>query len=94
MTLEKNKFAEEYKKQMMLPYENGRSRKEILLKYASNVSNYEKWSNAHGALTSLQDKDFFERTELFNLRKDNQRLLKEMEVLKQAILIMGYRENG
>lgn len=93
MTLEQNKFAEGHKKQMTLPYENRRSRKEILLKYALNISNYEKWTNAYGAGASPQDKDFYEKMELFNLREDNQRLQREIEILKEAVLIMGCREN-
>lgn len=93
MTHEKNKFAEEHKKQIMLPYEKGISRKEILLKYASNISNNKKCTNAYGVAADLQDKDFLERMELLNLRSDNQRLQKEIEILKEAVLIMGCRNN-
>ncbi|WP_301109838.1 hypothetical protein [Sporosarcina sp.] len=93
MTHEKNKFAEEHKMQITLPYRNGISRKEILLKYASVISNNEKWTNARGAAASLQDNDFYEEMELFNLREDNQRLQREINILKEAVLIMGYRDN-
>ncbi len=72
-------------------YENGKPRADIIREYDLTASAFDKWVKQSQTSGSFQEKDnrTVEEVELIKLRKLNQRLLMENDILKQAALIMG-----
>lgn len=84
-------FTDEFKNQMVQLYLNGKPRTEIVREYDLTASSLDKWIKQHQTSGSFNEKDnrSEEETELIRLRRENQRLLMENDILKQAALIMG-----
>ncbi len=84
-------FTDEFKNQMVQLYLNGKPRTGIVREYDLTASSLDKWIKQHQTSGSFNEKDnrSEEETELIRLRKENQRLLMENDILKQAALIMG-----
>ena len=72
-------------------YENGKSRSDISKEYDITPSALDRWIKNYRESGSFAAKDnrTDEENELARLRKENQRLLMENDILKQAALIMG-----
>ena len=72
-------------------YENGKSRADISKEYDITPSALDRWIKNYRKSGSFAAKDnrTDEENELARLRKENQRLLMENDILKQAALIMG-----
>lgn len=87
----RREFSHEFKEQMVKLFLNGKPRKDILTEYDLTASTFDKWVKQHQNTGSFKEKDnkSEEQIELEKLRKDNQRLLMENDILKQAALIMG-----
>ncbi len=88
---ERRSFTDEFKNQMVQLYLNGKPRAEILKEYDIGSSAFDRWTKQHKTTGSFREKDNLsdEQKELIKLRKENQRLLMENDILKQAALIMG-----
>jgi transposase len=84
-------FTTEFKKQMVQLYENGKTRAAIVEEYDLTASALDRWINQAQTTGSFKEKDnrSLEEEELIALRKENQRLKMEVDILKQAALIMG-----
>jgi transposase len=84
-------FTPEFKAQMVKLYENGKPRKDIISEYDLTPSALDKWVKQNQTSGSFKEKDNRtpEEAELIKLRKENQRLLMENDILKQAALIIG-----
>lgn len=84
-------FTAEFKRQMVQLYENGKSRTAIVEEYDLTASALDRWINQSQTTGSFKEKDnrSSEENELMALRKENQRLKMEVDILKQAALIMG-----
>lgn len=84
-------FTSEFKKQMVGLYENGKSRAAIVAEYDLTASALDRWIKQAQTTGSFKEKDNRspEENELIALRKENQRLKMENDILKQAALIMG-----
>lgn len=84
-------FTEEFKRQLVQLYENGKPRKEIIHEYEINPSLFDKWVKAirNTGSTRIADNRSDEEKELIRLRKEVQQLRMENDILKQAALIMG-----
>lgn len=84
-------FTPEFKAQMVKFYENGKPRKDIISEYDLTQSALDKWVKQSQTSGSFKEKDNRtpEENELIKLRKENQRLLMENDILKQAALILG-----
>jgi len=84
-------FTDEFKNQMVQLYLNGKPRTEIVREYDLTASSLDKWIKQHQTSGSFNEKDnrSEKETELIRLRRENQRLLMENDILKQAALIMG-----
>jgi len=84
-------FTADFKRQMVQLYENGKSRAAIVEEYDLTASALDRWINQAQTTGSFKEKDnrSSEETELMALRKENQRLKMEVDILKQAALIMG-----
>lgn len=84
-------FSDEFKKQVVQLSENGKPRKEILKEYELSSSAFDRWVSQYRNSGSFKEEDnrTAEQNENIRLKKENQRLLMEVDVLKQAALIMG-----
>lgn len=91
MPRQRRTFTPEFKLQLVKLYENGKSRADIAREYDVTPSALDRWIKNHQETGSFAAKDnrTEEETELMRLRKENQRLLMENDILKQAALIMG-----
>ncbi|CAM3915220.1 hypothetical protein GCM10009865_54810 [Aeromicrobium ponti] len=84
-------FTPEFKPQMIKLYESGKPGKDIISEYDLTPSALDKWVKQSQTSGSFKEKDNRtpEEIELIELRKENQRLLMEYDILKQAALIIG-----
>ena len=85
MPRQRRTFTPEFKLQMV------KSRAAIAREYDLTPSGLDRWIKNHQETGSFTAKDNRTDTEieLEKLRKENQRLLMENDILKQAALIMG-----
>jgi len=91
MSRQRRTFTPEFKLQLVKLYENGKSRADICREYEITPSALDRWIKNHqdtGAFTAQENRTE-EENELIRLRKENQRLMMENDILKQAALIMG-----
>ncbi|MDW8517594.1 MULTISPECIES: IS3 family transposase [Priestia] len=95
MTRQRRTFTPEFKLQLVKLYENGKSRADIAREYDITPSALDRWIKNYLESGSFAAKDnrTEEENELARLRKENQRLLMENDILKQAALIMGRKLN-
>ena len=91
MARERRTYTDEFKKQIVELYNNGKSRSEIIKEYDLTPSSFASWINKYNATGSFKaaDNRTDEENELIKLRKELQRLRMENDILKQAALIMG-----
>lgn len=91
MPRQRRTFTPEFKLQLVKLYENSKSRADIAKEYELTPSTLDRWIKNHQETGSFAAKDnrSEEENELANLRKENQRLMMEVDILKQAALIMG-----
>ncbi|WP_373370418.1 IS3 family transposase [Alkalicoccobacillus plakortidis] len=84
-------FSSPFKKQLVQLYEAGKPRTEIIREYELNPSTFDRWVSQFRNSGSFEEKDNRspEQEELLKLRKENQKLAMENDILKQAALIMG-----
>ena len=84
-------FTEEFKTQIVNLYLSGKKKSEILREYDLHAVTLNRWIAQHGSSGSFKEKDnrTTEEKELIELRKRNQQLEMENDILKQAALIMG-----
>ena len=84
-------FTKGFKEQIFQLHLSGKPRSEIIKEYELTPSAFDKWVRQHKSSGSFEEK--YNRTqeqeELITLRKENQRLMMENDILKQAALIMG-----
>ncbi len=88
---ERRTYSEEQKKQLVELYHRGKSRSEIVREYDLTPSALDRWIKRIEATGSSREKDNWtpEEAELLLLRKENQQLRMENDVLKQAALIFA-----
>ena len=84
-------YTDEFKRQIVALYNNGKQTKELVNEYGISPAAVYKWVNEHKNTGSFKaaDNRAPEEIELINLRKENQQLRMENDILKQAALIMG-----
>jgi transposase len=84
-------YSEELKKQLVELLNHGKPRSEILREYDLTASAFDKWVKCINTTGSTRDKDNRtpEEQEMLRLRKENQQLRMENDVLKQAALIFA-----
>ena len=86
-------YTKEFKSQIVKLYETGKPRAAIIQEYDLSPSSFDNWLKQNRTSGSFSEKDNRtpEENELIQLRKDNQRLMMENDILKQAALIIGRR---
>lgn len=84
-------YTSELKQQLVDLYRSGKRKCDIIREYDIASSLLDKWITQADNSGSFHEKDNRtpEQEELLKLRKENQRLLMENDILKQAALIMG-----
>lgn len=87
----RREFTDEFKNQMVQLYLNGKPRSEIIKEYDIISSVFDRWVKQSKTSGSFREKDnrSEEENELIKLRKENQQLKMENDILKQAALILG-----
>ena len=88
---ERRTFTDEFKNQMVQMYLNGKRKSDIIREYDLTASALDKWIKQSQSSGSFREKDNRtpEEDELIRLRKENQQLKMENDILKQAVLILG-----
>lgn len=88
---ERRTFTDEFKNQMVQLYLNGKRKSDIIREYDLTASALDKWIKQSQSTGSFREKDNRtpEEDELIRLRKENQQLKMENDILKQAALILG-----
>ena len=88
---ERKSFSKDFKEQVVQLHLAGKPRADIVREYDLTPSALDRWVRQHQSSGSFQEKDNRtpEETELIKLRKENQCLMMENDILKQAALIMG-----
>jgi len=89
----RREYTEEFKKQLVQLFNNGKTRAEIVKEYDLTGSAFDKWVSRINTTGSSREADnrTAEQEELIRLRKENQRLKMENDILKQAALILGQK---
>ena len=84
-------YSEEQKKQLVELFNHGKPRSEIIREYDLTGSAFDRWVKRISATGSSREKDnrTIEEQELIKLRKENQQLRMENDVLNQAALIFA-----
>jgi len=94
--MEKNKsYTDEFKKQIVALYTNGKSANLIAKEYKISKSVIYRWANSNNNSGSFKTKDNRNATEneLITLRKEIKQLKMENDILRQATLIVGKKNN-
>ncbi len=88
---ERRDFTDEFKTQMVELHLNGKPKYEIIKEYDLTPSSFNRWVKQHQSTGSFKEKDnrTDEENALIQLRKENQQLKMENDILKQAALILG-----
>lgn len=91
MSNRSKRYNEEFKKQIVELVKGGKSPMEVVKEYNVARSTVNKWVKDYTTSGSFKAKDnrTEEENELIKLRKENQRLKMENDILKQAALIMA-----
>lgn len=86
-------FTDEFKSQIVLLYQNGKRKCDILNEYDIAPSLLDRWIKQSESTGSFKEKDNLtpEQLELIELRKRNKQLEMENDILKQAALILGQK---
>lgn len=84
-------YTDDFKKQIVALQENGKSSLELSKEYSIAKSTITKWISDYKSTGSFKaaDNRSEAENELLKLRKENKQLLMEVDILKQAALIMG-----
>ena len=85
------KYTDEFKQQLVELYRSGKCRCDICREQDTATSLFNKWVKQASNSNSFHEKDnrIPEQEELIRLRKENQQLRMENDILKQAALILG-----
>lgn len=90
---ERRAYSEDFKNQLVQLLNAGKPRAEIIREYDLSASAFDRWAARINATGSTKESD--NRTpaeqEVNRLRKENQRLKMENDVLKQAALIFAQK---
>ncbi len=85
------RYTDDFKKKIVELINNGKPPGEIIKDYEISRSTVHKWTTDYNSTESFKAKDnrLDAENELIKLKKDNIQLKMEVDILKQAALIMG-----
>lgn len=84
-------YTDEFKHQIIMLYQNGKTKSELIREYDLTPSDLHKWTKDFDRSGSFKHKDNLsvEEKRLIELEKENKQLKMENDILKQAALILG-----
>ena len=84
-------YTEDFKLQMVKLHASGKKKSELIKEYELTPSALNKWISQYQETGSFKAKDnrTAQENELIELKKENAKLKMEIDILKQAALIMG-----
>lgn len=87
----RRQYTDEFKNQIVQLYLNGKSKSELVKEYNLGMSSVCRWIDQYENSGSFKEKDnrSEDENEILKLRKENERLKMEVDILKQAALIIG-----
>lgn len=90
----RREFTNEFKRQIIELHKSGKRRIDLIREYALNETTFDRWVREDKNSGSFHAKDNRtpEQNELIRLQKENKRLKMELDIVKQAALILGERE--
>lgn len=91
---ERRMFTQEFKKQIVELHKTGKRKSELMREYELSSSTLARWIKQSEKTGSFKHADNLteKEKELLRLRKENQKLKMENDILKQAALIMGRKD--
>ena len=91
MEKQSKKYTEEFKRQLVMLFNNGKSATNIVNEYGVARSTLHKWTTNYNNTKSFKANDnrTNEEIELIKVKKENKYLKMENDILKQAVLILG-----
>ena len=91
MARDRRTYSDEFKQKIVELYNSGKPSAELIREYELTPSALSSWINKFNSTGSfnIEDNRSDAEKELIKLRKENQRLKMENDILKQAALIMG-----
>lgn len=91
-----SRFTDDFKSQIVSLYTNGRPVRKLSVDYDVAVPTIYKWIKESRTTSSFKmiDNITDEQKELIELRKRNRQLEMEVDILKQAALIMGRKSKS
>jgi transposase len=87
------RFSEEFKRQIVALYDNGKSVSELHKEYDIGKATIHRWINLihENGSTKAADNRTPEQNRLIALEKENRQLKMEVDILKQAALIFAQK---
>lgn len=84
-------FTDDFKKQLVELYNAGKTRSDLIREYELSETSFDRWVKDYNNSGSFKAKDnrTDEENELIRLQKENRRLQMELDIVKQAALILG-----
>ena len=93
LNMSRREFTEEFKLQIVKLYNSGKPTSEIVKEYDLTRSAFMRWVEKYNKTGSFKacNNRTEEEKELIRLKKENQQLKMENDILKQAALILGQK---
>lgn len=93
MTNRRPTYTQEFKLQLVQLVNNGKLQAEVVEEYGISASGLSKWVKQYTNTASFQNSDNLteEQKEIIKLRKELKQKEMEVDILKQAALLMGKR---
>jgi transposase len=87
----RRQYTDEFRQKIVVLYNNGKPRAEMIREYELTPSTIAKWINYYNKTGSFKEADNRSEAEnrLLELEKENRLLKMENDILKQAALILG-----
>ena len=94
MPRKRTTYSPEFKQQMIRFIESGKPRKDVIYEYELNPSTLDRWIKEYRNPTSVKTPEIQltdEQKRIAELEVQNKQLKMEVDILKQATLILGKR---
>ncbi len=94
MPRKRTNYSPEFKQQMIRLIESGKPRKEVLSEYDLNPSTLDRWIKEYRSPSDKNNPEIeltAEQKKIAELEVQNKQLMMEVDILKQAALIIGKR---
>ena len=94
MPKKRTTYSPEFKQQIIRLVESGKPRKDVLYEYTLNPSTFDRWIKEYRNPTNVSKPEIElsnDQKRIAELEVQNKQLMMEVDILKQATLIIGKR---